>query len=113
MRLNYFQLSENFNLKEFECPCCHTVLLNPLLVSKLQKLRDEWGQPLIITSGYRCEFHNREVGGVKRSLHRLGQAADVQVMASVRDRFRDLAAECGFSKAIGYSERNFFHLEIS
>ena len=51
MRLNDFQLTENFNLKEFECPCCHTVLLHPLLVLKLQKLRDEWGLPLIINSG--------------------------------------------------------------
>ena len=38
MRLNDFRLTENFNLKEFECPCCHTVLLHPLLVLKLQKL---------------------------------------------------------------------------
>ncbi len=113
MRLNDFQLTNNFNLKEFECPCCHTVLLNPLLVLNLQKLRDEWGRPLIITSGYRCEFHNREVGGVKRSLHRLGQAADVQVMGSEQERFRNLAAKCGFGKIIGYSHRNFMHLEIS
>ncbi len=113
MRLNSFQLTNNFNLKEFECPCCHTVLLNPLLVLNLQKLRDEWGLPLIINSGYRCEIHNREVGGVKRSLHRLGQAADVKVMASDCDLFHDLAATCGFTKVIGYSERNFFHLEIS
>ena len=82
MRLNDFQLTENFNLKEFECPCCHTVLLHPLLVLKLQKLRDEWGLPLIINSGYRCEVHNREVGGVIRSLHKVGQAADVTVLST-------------------------------
>ena len=112
MRLNYFQLSENFNLKEFECPCCHTVLLNPLLVTKLQKLRDEWGLPLIITSGYRCELHNREVGGVKQSLHKVGQAADVRVPASEQERFRDLALSCGFSRAISYGNRHFIHIEI-
>jgi hypothetical protein len=30
-----------------------------------------------------------------------------------QERFRELAAECGFSKIIGYGERHFFHLEIS
>ena len=112
MRLNDFRLTENFNLKEFECPCCHTVLLHPLLVWKLQKLRDEWGLPLIINSGYRCEVHNREVGGVIRSLHKVGQAADVRVPASEQERFRDLALSCGFSRAISYGNRHFIHIEI-
>lgn len=112
MRLNYFQLSENFNLKEFECPCCHTVLLNPLLVLKLQKLRDEWGLPLIITSGYRCDLHNREVGGVIRSLHKVGQAADVRVPGTEHGKFRALALGCGFTKVLCYGSKNFVHIEI-
>ena len=113
MRLNDFRLTKDFSLKGFECPCCHTVLLHPLLVSKLQKLRDEWGRPLKVTSGYRCGSHNREVGGVEKSLHRAGQAADIEVRMHDQERFRELAAECGFSKIIGYGERHFFHLEIS
>ncbi len=39
MRLNDFQLTENFNLKEFECPCCHTVLLHPLLVFEAAEIK--------------------------------------------------------------------------
>ena len=90
MRLNDFRLTKDFSLKEFECPCCHTVLLHPLLVSKLQKLRDEWGRPLKVTSGYRCEVHNREVGGVEKSLHRAGQAADIEVRMHDRSAFVSL-----------------------
>ena len=112
MRLNDFQLTENFNLKEFECPCCHTVLLHPLLVLKLQKLRDEWGRPLIINSGYRCEIHNREVGGVIRSLHKVGQAADVRVPNAEHEKFRALALESGFTKVLFYGSKNFVHIQI-
>ena len=112
MRLNDFKLTENFNLKEFECPCCHTVLLNPLLVVRLQKLREKWGKALILNSGYRCEIHNRDVGGVKGSLHKVGQAADIRVPASEHARFRDLALNCGFSRAISYGNRHFIHIEI-
>ena len=44
----------------------------------LQPLRDAWGGPLIINSGYRCPELNREVGGVNTSQHLYGAAADVR-----------------------------------
>lgn len=43
----------------------------------LQPLRDAWGQPLFINSGYRCLKVNEAVGGVPISQHVLGQASDV------------------------------------
>lgn len=43
----------------------------------LQPLRDKWGQPLFINSGYRCLELNKAVGGVPTSQHVVGQAADV------------------------------------
>ena len=112
MRVNNFQLTENFNLKEFECPCCHTVLLNPLLVMRLQILREKWGKALILNSGYRCEIHNRDVGGVENSLHKVGQAADVRVPEAEHEKFRALALECGFTKTISYRSKNFVHVQI-
>ncbi len=33
--------------------------------------------PIIINSGFRCETVNRKVGGVRKSQHLIGQAADV------------------------------------
>jgi uncharacterized protein YcbK (DUF882 family) len=35
--------------------------------------------PFKITSGYRCEKHNQEVGGVKNSSHLKGYAVDIYV----------------------------------
>lgn len=48
-----------------------------LVENILQPLRDEWGEPLFINSGYRCKELNEKVGGVETSQHRKGQAADV------------------------------------
>lgn len=50
-----------------------------LVEDVLQPLRDAWGGPLFINSGYRCLELNKEVGGVPTSQHVLGQAADVGV----------------------------------
>lgn len=43
----------------------------------LQPLREWWGQPIVIGSGYRCQRLNTAVGGVKNSQHMSGQAADL------------------------------------
>jgi uncharacterized protein YcbK (DUF882 family) len=51
--------------------------IKALVDNLLQPLRDAWGQPLFINSGYRCKELNEKVGGVETSQHRKGQAADV------------------------------------
>lgn len=48
-----------------------------LVENVLEPLREAWGGPLFINSGYRCKELNEKVGGVETSQHRLGQAADV------------------------------------
>ena len=45
----------------------------------LEPLRQHYGKPIRITSGFRCEALNRAVGGVGRSQHMLGEAADLSV----------------------------------
>ena len=44
----------------------------------LQPLRDAWGKPIVVTSGYRCERLNKAVGGAATSAHCFGWAADLQ-----------------------------------
>ena len=51
--------------------------LTQLVDNVLDPLREAWGAPLYVTSGYRCPALNRAVGGVPHSRHILGQAADV------------------------------------
>lgn len=51
--------------------------LDDLVTNVLDKLRDEWGRPIIVTSGYRCKELNAAVGGARNSQHLKGQAADI------------------------------------
>ena len=45
----------------------------------LQPVREQFGQPIIITSGYRCLVLNTLVGGVRNSAHKQGRAADIRI----------------------------------
>lgn len=74
-------LSANFRKAEFACKCsrCSTVTVDMELVDILQQIRDHFGKPVNINSGYRCEAHNAEVGGASGSHHTKGMAADIRV----------------------------------
>ena len=50
-----------------------------LVTAVLDPLREAWGGPVTVTSGYRCKALNAAVGGVANSQHMLGQAADITV----------------------------------
>lgn len=50
------------------------VIINELL----DPLRERYGKPIYVNSGYRCPKHNREVGGVPNSQHTCGEAADIR-----------------------------------
>ena len=75
------QLTKNFNSSEFECPCsrCTVIKVDMSHIRKLQKLRDDLGVPIRITSGYRCPAHNQEIGGANNSQHKHGMATDIKV----------------------------------
>ena len=80
------KLSKNFTSQEFECPCgkCKAkrqiiVEISPILVDKLQLLRDRVGEPIYITSGVRCAGYNKKIGGYSKSPHLDGLAADIKV----------------------------------
>ena len=73
------QLSPSFKVREFACKGSDVVLLDDELVVLLQCIREHFGKPVTITSGYRTASHNTRVGGSKSSQHLLGRAADIQV----------------------------------
>lgn len=47
------------------------------LIERLDNIREKWGSPIIVTSGYRPEKLNKAVGGSRTSAHRIGMAADI------------------------------------
>lgn len=59
-------------------PTDDVVIANIMYTLKcLDTIREAWGQPIIITSGYRCYDLNRAVRGAKNSQHTHGEAADI------------------------------------
>lgn len=67
-------VTKHFMFKELMCPCCGKILLSDLFyrhMKLLEIVRREVGFPITINSGFRCEKHNRRVGGAKRSMHLL------------------------------------------
>tara|TARA_Y100000588_G_C14231612_1_gene915547 strand:- start:1224 stop:1703 length:480 start_codon:yes stop_codon:yes gene_type:complete len=53
--------------------------LYDLVLKVLQPLRDAFGCPVAINSGFRCLELNRKLGSKDTSQHVLGQAADIEV----------------------------------
>lgn len=51
--------------------------LTNLTENLLDPIREMWGKPILITSGYRSDALNKAVSGSKTSAHRYGLAVDV------------------------------------
>lgn len=51
--------------------------LSELVENVLDPLREAWGGPIIVSSGYRCPELNKKVGGSKTSSHMSGYAVDL------------------------------------
>ena len=55
----------------------HLINLKELALNIFQPLRDYYGVPIYISSGYRSEALNKAIGGSKSSQHCKGQAIDI------------------------------------
>ena len=88
------RLTNNFSLEEFErsdtakrlgidnrVPQFAIARLRTLCEKVLQPVRDHFGVPVIITSGYRCPDLNDAVKGATSSQHMKGEAADFYINA--------------------------------
>lgn len=80
----------------------------------LYPLRKYVGCPVVVTSGYRCKRLNAAVGGVARSKHLHGLAADIKCAQTTKAlAFLQSLKEQGILKElIYYRERNFIHCAI-
>lgn len=109
--MNNFQISKHFNLREFQSPDTGEVKINSKLIEKLELLRQRFGRPIIINSGYRTKEHNEQVGGSKNSLHVQGKAVDIRKVEGLTiDEMAELAEEIGFD---GIGKYNWgIHVDI-
>ena len=111
-QINNIIIAPHFNLSEFACLCCNRVMLHPLLLEKLEKLRKIIEKPIHITSGYRCPKHNHQIGGVENSYHCIGLAADIQVKDISLIELLEVCENIGFGGIGFYEKKNFLHLDV-
>lgn len=109
------KLTKNFRLSEVvcKCGCCKNredIPVHPGAMMKLQKMRDIFGDSMVITSAYRCESHNKKVGGAKDSWHLHGKAFDISCnVSSDRRALVEAAMVAGFG-GIGITKL-FIHVD--
>jgi zinc D-Ala-D-Ala carboxypeptidase len=107
------KLSKYFTEKEMRCKCnkcMHTCAMSEHFLEMLDVLREESNGPLMVNSGFRCNSHNKAVGGVVNSFHTRGLAADVVPMGqnSLSIKELELVAKKYFKEVIPYTQ--FLHV---
>lgn len=103
----------HFKSSEFECKCgCGLNKVDRRFLWKLNQMRDEIGFPMIVTSGCRCEQHNKDEGGEDNSDHLcLPVCEGVDILANnswVRDKIIEASYKVGISRR-GIA-KTFIHL---
>lgn len=63
------------------------------MIEFLNPLREAWGSPIRVNSGYRCPQLNAAVGGVKTSAHLKGNAVDLYPINGKIKEFKQFIAE--------------------
>lgn len=66
-------------------------------LTRLNEIRESYGKPIIISSGYRCQALNEKVGGVNNSKHQEGLAVDLKWDSDLVNYMID---NCSFDKLI-------------
>lgn len=90
--------------------------VNGLIDNVLDPLREAYGKPITVTSGYRCEALNKAVGGSKTSEHMKGMAADIVGTPNTKSENKRLfnlvqELELPFTQLI--DEKNFSWVHVS
>ncbi len=78
---NVWDTVKYFSPGEFQCKCgcgCDTQV-DPALLRLADTVRQHFDAPCIVSSGIRCEKHNKNVGGVSGSRHLTGKAMDFRI----------------------------------
>ena len=106
------KLTRNFKSTEFDCKgkgCCSKTPIDIELIGYVQVIRNYFNKPVTINSGYRCQKHNKNVGGAKNSRHTQGMAADIVVKGAKPKEVAKFAETIGI-RGIGLYN-TFVHID--
>lgn len=112
-RFNIDGKETNFKVHEFSChDGSDQILISSDLVKTLQMIRDHFGKPVSVTSGYRSPAYNIRVNGARNSYHVKGMAADINVTGVSN---RDVAIYAsGIANGVGLYDYTggFVHVDV-
>jgi putative chitinase len=109
----HFTVGEATNREARRIPTRTDIQNNILTLAKhLDKIRDDWGSPIGVTSWYRPPDVNRAVGGVSNSQHIHGKAVDIYpLQGNIFDFQKWLDAR--WNLALGYgAKKGFVHIDL-
>ena len=114
--MRYFSLSE---LTQSATATAHSIAnvptaeavknLETLIYCVLDPVREAWGAPIIVSSGYRSKALNARVGGVEGSFHTRGMAADIYAKNGYTERLYELIQHLFVQRKIGITECYYDH----
>ena len=104
-----------FTAEELNCKCgeCEEHQMDPDFMDKLVAMREDLDFPFPLNSAYRCEKHNRNVGGSEHSAHVKGRGVDIRCSHRQALQIVDQAVDFGFT-GIGvnqHGDSRFIHLD--
>jgi uncharacterized protein YcbK (DUF882 family) len=105
---------KNFTKQEFDCKHTGENLMQTELLEKLQELRNAYGKPMTVSSGYRHPTHPVEKVKSAPGPHTTGLAVDIAVQGAEAHRVLTLALQLGFT-GIGVQQKGggrFIHLDM-
>ena len=105
-----------FGPDEFKCECGCGGDVCQEIKDLANRAREMYGYPLVISSGFRCDYQNQKDGGIVGSNHTIGQAADMYSPGRMSYDEVDRLAECIVACSGGvirYHENLFCHMELS
>ena len=90
------------------------VRLSALITRLLDPVRELWGGPITVNSGFRCPVLNKAVGGVPSSQHVRGEAVDITVGSPEENRrLFGLILSSGLDFDQLIDERNYAWIHLS
>lgn len=89
-----------------------SVALSNLVTHVLDPLREMYGKPITVNSGYRCPKLNAAVGGAKTSQHMRGEAADITAGSKTENKklFELIRDNLPFDQLIDESNYSWMHV---
>lgn len=110
------QITPHFSTNEMKCPESGICEMDDFFMNLLERIRIEFNQPMIVTSGFRSKKYNEAISKTgKDGPHTTGKAADFLICGLPADNLISIAKRFGISgigiKQHGPYNKRFIHLD--